>query len=77
MGKLLYNIGEVYRKEEIESIYYYVFFDIASKKLLFSDKIGIIEEKNPRKNLWAIALYDTIYDVTYNKYSYWRKAYGK
>lgn len=77
MGQLLYNMGDVAQKAETESIYYFVFFDIVSKKLLFSEKIGIIEEKNPRRNLWGIALKNIIYDVTYYKYPYWKKAYGK
>lgn len=78
MGQLLYNMnGGAFGNSEVESIYYYVFFDIASKKLLFSDKIPVLQGTYVGQGIWAFALRRTMHNIRDFRYLAWKHAYGK
>jgi GTP-binding protein EngB required for normal cell division len=78
MAQFLYNMGEdALGTPETESIYYYVFFDISSKKLLFSEKIPLINERYTNQNIWAYAIKRTMHNVRDFRFQYWKNAYGK
>jgi hypothetical protein len=76
-GLAMVIICEKLNRIRAEGIYYYVVFDVASKKVLISDVfVGRAGGNGPR-NYWARTVYETIKTLDDIKYGVWKLRYRR
>ncbi len=80
-GEVKKGIGMVfivdnYDKNKEIALVYVTFFDIASKKVLFSEELKGIPGGIGLRNYWSKALFMILQDIQDSKYSIWKGKYG-
>lgn len=70
-------ITESYNHSKEFGSYYVVIFDIASKKVLISEKISAKPGGIGLKNYWISTAFKTLEEISDNTYAKWQKTYGK
>lgn len=76
-GLGLVFITESYNHSKESGSYYVVIFDIASKKVLISEKISTRPGGIGLKNYWISTAFKALEEVSDNTYAKWQKTYGK
>lgn len=61
----------------VDAAYYYVIFDVASKKVVISDRIVGRAGGNGQRNYWARSIYETITIVRDKKFIQWKMMFRK
>jgi|GEM_PF-366206 len=68
-------IAESYNKETDEAAVWVTLFDIASKKLLITDRLTGKPKGAGMRNFWSNAIYDILIQVDKNRYRSWENTY--
>ncbi len=71
-GLALVLIANNLNKVRINAAYYYVVFDVASKKIVLSDLLTGRAGGSGQRNYWARSVYETINMVRDTKYRQWK-----
>jgi len=76
-GLGLVFIVESYNKLKESATYYLTFFDIATKQILYAEKISETSSGFGLKNYWASTILKVMKDVEQYKYASWKFKFGK
>jgi hypothetical protein len=74
-GTAVTLIVEAFNKPEETAIVHVTFFDIASKKVLLTERMTGAPSGTSLRNYWANAIHEILIKIQENKYSQWKKQY--
>ena len=76
-GLCLVIIAESLNKTRVQGNFFYVVLDVASKKILISDRFSGRAGGHGLRNYWAKSVYETIMTLRSPKYGIWKAMYRK
>lgn len=70
-------VVESFDKTAMMAYMYVVVFDIATKKVLISEKMNAVPKGIGLRNFWAGAVKDVLKQINSSRYKTWKSTYGK